>query len=236
MGEELEQFAPDLWIGEGPTVAFGLGFAYPTRMAVIRLGNGDLFVWSPTALTPARRAAVDALGPVRHIVSPNKLHHLFMGDWRSAYPGARFYASPGLARKRPDLIFDAGLGDRPDPAWAQDLDQVIVHGSFALTEVVFFHRSSGTALFTDLIQNFPPDWFAGWRGTLARLDGIVAPHPGAPREWRATFTDRKARRAAAARIFAWRIERVVIAHGMLVPVNGEAFVRQALAWLAPAKA
>jgi Domain of unknown function (DUF4336) len=233
MDDELAPFGPGLWVGEGPTVDFSLGFAYPTRMAVIRLGNGDLFVWSPTALTPARRAAVDALGPVRHIVSPNKLHHLFMAEWKAAYPRARLYASPGLRKKRPDLAFDAELGAAPDPVWAADVDQVMVEGSFALTEIVFFHRQSRTALFTDLIQNFPPDWFTGWRRTLARLDGIVAPHPGAPREWRASFIDRKAGRAAIARILAWRIERVLVAHGTPVEANGAAFVREAMAWLAP---
>ena len=57
---------------------------------------------------------------------------------------------------------------RLEPDWAADIDQVVVHGSFALTEVVFFHRRSRTALFADLIQNFPRDWFKGWRGFLAR--------------------------------------------------------------------
>src|SRR5690348_4048401 len=52
-----------------------------------------------------------------------------------------------------------------------------LQGSFYLTEVVFFHRHSHTALFADLIQNFPRDWFKGWRGAIARLGGIVAPNP-----------------------------------------------------------
>jgi hypothetical protein len=100
-----------------------------------------------------------------------------------------------------------------------------------ITEVEFFHRASQTAIFTDLIQNFPPDWFKGWRGVVARLDGICAPHPGAPREWRATFLNRKVARADLARILAWPIERVLIAHGDSVTADGAAFVRDAFAWL-----
>ena len=115
------------------------------------------------------------LGPVRYLISPNALHHLFLAEWKCAYPDARLYASPRLPGKRKDLAFHAALADAPEPEWAADIDQVVVHGSFFLTEVVFFHRHRHTALFADLIQNFPRDWFKGWRGVVARLGGIVAP-------------------------------------------------------------
>ena len=95
-------------------------------------------------------------------------------------------------------------------------------GSFALTEVVFFHRGSPTALFADLIQNFPRDWFKGWRGFLARHGGIVAPNPGAPSDWRASFLNRRAARASLDKILAWPIERVLIAHGDLPTGDGAA--------------
>ena len=226
----LQQFGPEIWVADGSVASFH-GFPYPTRMAVIRLSDGGLFVWSPVALSGSLRVSIDALGPIRHLVSPNSLHHLFLREWQSAYPAARLYASARLPRKRKDLTFDAELGDAPEPAWAGDIDQVVVHGSFALTEIVFFHRTSHTALFADLIQNFPRDWFKGWRGVVARLAGIVAPTPGAPRDWRASFLDRRAARAALAQVLTWPIERVVIAHGELPTADGATFVRRAFAWL-----
>lgn len=226
----LTPLGGNIWVAEGPVVSF-FGFRYPTRMAVIRLGNGGLFIWSPIALTPVLKAEVDALGPVRHLVSPNKLHYLSLNRWHAAYPQALLYASPGLAKKRRDIAFDAALGDSPEPAWAEEMDQVRFVGSFAMTEIVFFHRSSRTALFADLIENFHPDWFAGWRGLLARLDGIVMPTPGAPREWRLTFTGRKAARAALARILAWQPEQVAMAHGEIVRSGGADFIRNAFRWL-----
>src|SRR5215469_5158890 len=114
MSEPLLQFGPEIWMADGPVTSFH-GFAYSTRMAVIRLSDGSLFVWSPVALSDSLGAAVNALGSVRHIVSPNALHHLFLGDWKSAYPAARLYASPSLCSKRRDLTFDAELGDEPEP-------------------------------------------------------------------------------------------------------------------------
>jgi hypothetical protein len=231
MGELLMEFGPNIWVGEGPVVPF-LGFPYPTRMAVIRLQDKGLFVWSPIALSPGLKQEVDALGTVSHLVSPNKLHHLFLAEWKRAYPDALLYSSSGLRRRKKDLRFDAELGDAPDPAWAAEIDQVLVRGSFVMTEAVFFHRPSRTAIFADLIENFPRDWFKGWRGLLARLDGIVAPNPGAPREWRASFLmNRRAARASLHRILAWPIERVLMAHGDPVTTNGGTFVRSAFGWL-----
>jgi hypothetical protein len=226
----LREFGPGIWTSEGPVVSF-FGFPYPTRMAAIKLSDGSLFAWSPIALSPLLKREIDALGPVRYLVSPNLLHHLFLGEWKAAYPDARLFAPPGLRKRRKDLVFDADLGDTPDPLWAADIDQVLVRGSLAMIEVVFFHRASGAAIFADLIQNFPLDWYKGWRGLLARVGGIVAPHPGAPRDWRASFTNRKAARAALVRIMAWPIERVLIAHGDPVSADGAAFVRGAFSWL-----
>ena len=230
MSTPLLPFGPEIWVADGPVTPF-YGFAYPTRMAVIRLSDGGLFVWSPIALSDSLRFAIEALGPVRHLVSPNALHHLFLAEWKSAYPRARLYAPPRLRRKRRDLAFDAELGDGPEPAWAGEIDQVVVRGSFMLTEIVFFHRRSRTVLFADLIQNFPRDWFQGWRGVLARLGGIVAPNPGTPSDWRSTFVNRRATRRALGQVLAWPIEHVLIAHGTLPTEDGVAFVRRALAWV-----
>jgi hypothetical protein len=82
-----------------------------------------LFVWSPIALTAALKQEVGALGAVRCIVFPIRLHHLFLGEWKFADPQARLYASPGLRPKCTDLSFDADLGDMPEPEWAADIDQ-----------------------------------------------------------------------------------------------------------------
>ena len=226
----LTPFGEGLWVADGPVCSFH-GFPYPTRMAVIRLAKGELFLWSPVRLDAALRAEVDALGPVAHLVEPNALHHLFLPDWVHAYPAARVYASPGLAKKRRDIRFDAELGDAPDPGWAGQVEQIMLKGSFMLTEIFFFHQQSRTALICDSIQSFPRGWFKGWRGLLARLDGIVQPGIGAPREWRLSFLDRKAARAAVERLLVLGPERVVLAHGDRVAVDGAGLIRRGFAWL-----
>lgn len=165
---ELRPFAEDLWVAEGPIVSVA-GFRYPTRMAVIRLADGGLFVWSPIALSPGLKREVLSLGQISFIVAPNTLHHLYLQEWASAFPGASLAAAPGLSEKRKDLRFDRVLDGQPDAVWSGDVDYVVFWGNLITAEVVFFHYGSRTVLFADLLQNFRPGWFPGWRGLVAPL-------------------------------------------------------------------
>jgi len=226
----LEEFGPSLYAADGPTVPF-YGFPYPTRMAVARLSDGSVWVWSPVAMTEELANEVQAIGPVRHIVSPNKIHHLFLKEWADHWPDARVYAPPGLARKKPELRFDAELGDEPDPEWAVDIDQVVFRGSFAMEEVAFFHRASRTAIICDLIQRHPESEMPGWKGMLMRLDGLVGEHGSTPREWRASFLRRSPARTARRKVLDWKPERLLIAHGQCAQSDASEIVTAALSWI-----
>ena len=226
----LTEIDRDIWIAEGPSVSF-FGFPYPTRMTLVRLSDGGLWLCSPIELTDALAGEIKALGPVRHLVSPNKIHHLFLGQWAQAWPEAKLWASPGLARRRRDLSFDGELGDVAEPAWESDIDQLIFRGSFALEEVVFFHRASRSAIITDLVQKFDPATQRGWRGLLMRLDGLVGPEGSTPRELRLTFWNRRAAREALRKALGWNPQRLIIAHGQCVRENGREALARSLSWI-----
>jgi hypothetical protein len=94
-----------------------------------------------TAPDAALFAAIDALRPVAHLVSPNKLHYAHIAAWKRRYPAAVAWASPGVrgraARQRIAAPFDADLGETSPPAWADAIDQLHFKGSRAVEEVVF---------------------------------------------------------------------------------------------------
>ena len=226
----LEEFGPSLYAADGPTVSF-YGFPYPTRMAVARLMDGSVWVWSPVALTPGLAKAVDAIGPVRHVVSPNKIHHLFLKEWAEHWPDAQLHAPRGLAKRKPELHFDAELDDEADTAWGGEIDQTTFRGSIALEEVAFFHRPSRTAIFGDLVQRLDPTQIKGVKGMLMRLDGLVGEAGSTPREWRASFLRRRPARAARERVLAWEPEQLLIAHGACAEKNATQILARALAWI-----
>jgi hypothetical protein len=225
----LEPFGSDIWLSDGAVIEV-LGFRYPTRMAVIRLSGEDLLVWSPTALSEGLRTQMDSFGAVRHLIAPNSLHHLFLQEWREAYPQATLYAAPGLRERRHDLEIDVELTGQRAAAWSEEVDYVLARNRIT-TEAVFFHRRSRTVLFTDLLQQFPPGWFRGWRALVARLDLMTGDEPAVPRKFRVAFTNRGAAREALRQIIAWPSENVVIAHGAPVEHNGKAVIAQAFRWL-----
>ena len=228
----MTAFGDALWHFDGPPVTGAAGFRFPTRMAVIRLpGDGGLWVWSPVALTPDIRGAVDALGPVLHLVAPNSLHFTFLAEWARAYPQARVHAAPGLTAQTAGTTIHAELKDEPDPAWAGTIDQVVVRGNRITTEVVFFHRDSTTVLVTDLVQQIPRGWYRGWRALVARLDLMTADTPSVPRKFRLATTDKSAARDGVRRILEWPAERLVMAHGAPVSAGGAEAMQRAFAWL-----
>jgi hypothetical protein len=226
----LTKFGDEIWIADGPQVSIA-GFHYPTRMAVMRLKERDLFIWSPIQLTQALKTEVEALGSIRYLVEPNSLHHLFLPDWKQAFPQAKLFAPPGLREKRKDIAFDSDLADAANPEWAGEIDQVIVRGNLITKETVFFHVKSRTVLFTDLIQQIPETLLSGLWAVCAKLDLMMEREPSVPRKFRYTFFDRRAARGSLARILAWPAEKALMAHGTPIEKDARAFLGRAFQWL-----
>jgi hypothetical protein len=231
---QLKSFGELLYMADGPEVSF-FGFPYPTRMAIARLPSGALWIWSPIALTDELTEEVRALGTPRFVVEPNKLHHLALCAWVRAFPEVKLYAPPGLAEKREDLHFGAALGVELPGEWDEQIDLVAIEGSFAITEVLFFHRLSRTCLVGDLVQKHDPEAMKTWQRWIMKADGLTGPDGSTPREWRLTFTNRGKARAALERALAWEPERLLIAHGACAEANGAEVLRHSLAWLHPGK-
>jgi hypothetical protein len=133
----MNQFAENVWTVEGPKVNF-FGFPYPTRMVVVHLtesysvpsDNGFAWIWSPVELSNERAKEVEfKVGPVKFLVSPNKIHHLFLKSWADKFPNAIVYSSPGLERRRVSdgISFNSKFGkDESKPLFAEEIETVIV--------------------------------------------------------------------------------------------------------------
>jgi hypothetical protein len=223
----LRPLAPDLWVAERPQRFFGLEVG--TRMTVIRLADGSLLLHSPVALDAGLRRELDALGPVRFAVAPNRVHHLYAGRVAEAYPQARLWIGPGLEKKRPDLVFAGLLGDEAPAEWRGQLDQVFFRGRPYENEVVFFHRASRTLILCDLAFNFGPRAAAPTRllMRLLRSYGSFGPSKLDP----LLIRDRRAARESLERILAFDFDRVVIAHGDVLESGGHEALRRGYAWL-----
>ena len=195
------------------------GVPATSRMTVVRLENGDLWLHSPVPLHREDKAALDALGEVKAIVAPSKLHHLFAGPMAEMYPQAKLYGAPGLAKKRPDLRGLLPLEAAPGN-WAPELSYHLFQGIPAANETVWFHAPSGTLILTDLCQ-----WWRGsigWKALLWNLAVGTRKQFNVPRTVRALVRDREAARTSAQQILQWPITRIVMAHNTIIEENAKA--------------
>lgn len=223
----MRQLAEDLWVVERPLRFLGLELG--TRMTVVRLRDGSLFLHSPVALDDALQAELLRLGPPRHAVAPNRFHHLFIGDYRRAFPEVHLYAAPGLPHKRPDLAFDAVLSDDPPPQWAGQLDQEHFKGFPVMSEVAFCHRASRTLLTSDLAFNLGPEAPFVTRVAFRMVGGYGRLGPSAVEK--VLIRDRAQARGSLGRMLAWDFDRIVLAHGTVLESGGREALRKGYRWL-----
>ena len=144
------------------------------RMTVVQLGNGDLWVHSPVGLDGPLRDALNKLGTVRYVVSPNYEHLKFAPEWALAFPDAHMWGCPGLSERLPEINWAGEIPAGQIDASSEDLENcwdfnevrplhidVEVNpftGKPFFNEVIYLHVPSKTLLTTDFFWNYPdPD-------------------------------------------------------------------------------
>lgn len=227
VGVAFRKLDERLWVAEHALKIAGIDFG--RRMTVVLLSSGELWLHSVAHLTPKLREALDAIGPVCFVISPNRFHHKYMEHYREAYPEAELLASPGLPERREDLSFSGTLADQPDPRWVTDLDQTAFYGNRISTEIVFFHRASRTLILTDLCFNLPPSRPFFTR-LAARALGVYN-RLAVSLTMRRGMSDHNAARASLERILEWDFDRVIIGHGDIIETDGRGKLERAFEWM-----
>ncbi len=221
----LSSFTDDVWTDTRQAKFYGVECG--SRMTIVKLRSGGLFVHSPVGLDDETRAQVDALGEVRAVVAPSLFHHLHVGAWMAAYPKAHFAACPGLEWKRPDLAWTSVLGDQPHPIWADELGQVYF-SSRRENEVDFHLPRQKTFLCADALLNI---------GTLPGLGSRIASKlmgnhaPGVGWMEYIMVRNRQLARRQVDRILAWEFDKAILSHGAMVESGAHEVVRSAYAWV-----
>ena len=175
--------APNIGIVDGPFEYLTVGgvkmpLPFTTRMTVVRLSNGDLFLHSPIKFDGRLANELLGLGAVRHLVSPNQFHYAHIGEWAKAFPNAVSWASPRV-RKRArarhvDVDFTRDLGASPPEEWGRDIDQTLFPGGY-FKEFIFFHKTSKTLILTDTIINIELDKVTELGGRPQSSPGCTTP-------------------------------------------------------------
>ncbi|WP_423188367.1 DUF4336 domain-containing protein [Alkalibacterium sp. f15] len=236
----LKKIDTDIWIVDGGIIkmnvlAFGVPFS--TRMTIVKLKNQSLWVHSPIKPDEKLLTEIDKLGEVTHLISPNRIHYAYIAEWKTHYPKATAWSSPGVEKRAQSqnikVDFDRPLENEAPADWSADINQLIFKGSRTLEEVVFFHKGSKTLILTDLIENFEPARTTNrfWK-TVYKLAGVADPNGKAPIDLRLTFFGQKEKaRHCYKRMLSWQPEKIILAHGRWYDKNGTAELKRAFSWL-----
>jgi Domain of unknown function (DUF4336) len=214
-----------VWYAQQP-LKFG-PISITTRMTVVRLRDGSLWVHSPISPSPDLIEELQKLGTVRYVLAPNKSHHLFFLAFLSAHPGAQGFIAAGLETKRPDLSRFPRIS-REVP-WISELQGFFIEGLPILNETVWFHIDSGTLVVTDLLFCIS-ETNQGIAALVSKLLGIHGTL-GMSRTMRLAIKDKQALARSVLPLLALPVQRVIVAHDQIINDQPRAKLAQAFAWL-----
>ena len=135
-GIPLTSVGPSIWRADRE-IKLPFGITLPLSMVVMTNEHRQLLLYSPTLLDDATRAALDTLGTVRWIVSPNPLHGHFVASYRRIYPDA-------------DYVIPTQV---PTKHWQSWFDTLIVETRDDYAEICGYHHASRTLILSDLAFN-----------------------------------------------------------------------------------
>src|SRR6266700_3248554 len=227
--------APNIGIVDGPFEYLTVGgvklpLPFTTRMTVVRLSNGDLFLHSPIKFDGRLANELVGAGAVRHLVSPNQFHYAHIGEWAKAFLNAVSWASPRVrerARARHvDVDFTRDLEASPPEEWSREIDQTLFPGGY-FKEFIFFHKASKTLILADTIINIELDKIPEpWR-TATTLSGMYHPRGQIFFGMRLPLLlQQREAKAAFAKIHSWRPERIMLSHGRCFESHGNEVIRR----------
>jgi hypothetical protein len=229
---DVQTFAENVSVVGGAPVR-AVGVTFTTRMIIVKLADGSLWVNSPVSVPCDMLDHITASGPVRYLVAPTRMHVWRLEEWHALFPDAELWGPPQIPNKFKCLPFAGILGDAPPDGWADDLNQLIFKGNFFIDEVFFFHKKSRTVILADFIQNHPMAKDKPIRNALFKLAGVAYPHGGVALDIRLSFANRNLARESLEKLLAWDFDKLIIAHGICIEKDAKPFVERAFRWLKP---
>jgi hypothetical protein len=231
----LKPFAENIFIVDGETVNF-YGMPFTTRMTVIKLENGDLFIHSPIQVKQNLKAELDKLGKVKYLIAPNKIHYWYLDQFQTAYPEAITLTAKGVQERAKEngkeFKVDYVIEGAKNEFWSNEIDHVVMQGNRFMEEVEFYHKPSKTLILTDIYENFEPEKISWPFRVLAWLGGALSPWGGTTRDQQMLYFGRKSElKNSLKKLMSWDVEKIILAHGKCITENAKEELKRVFKWV-----
>ncbi|KAG2035942.1 hypothetical protein BDR03DRAFT_899034 [Suillus americanus] len=218
----IREVAKDVWIFSRPFARLGI-FPMGGRSTAIKLQQGGVWVLASTPLTQDTRNKIDELGEVKYIIGADAVHHLFLGEFKRAYPNAKLIGVEGAIGNISDksLQFD-GLWGRDPPGTNYGFEDEIKHcyfSGFRNKDVAFLHTPSKSLIEADLLLNLPAN--EQYSKSSSSAYGNIKPDSWIHRAIiKSTTIDAKAMRRDATTVANWDFDQIIPCHGDVIETDG----------------
>ncbi|KAI0395567.1 hypothetical protein F5Y17DRAFT_422818 [Xylariaceae sp. FL0594] len=231
------------------------------RATISEQTSGSLAVFSPVALTEEVKAKVTELGGnVGYLIAGDLEHHIFLSQWKKAYPAAKLVGPKGLPERRKAVTNDPMIGDEEfdfiydeknahsaaiSPEFAADFEVEMVH-AHPNKEIVLFYKPEKVLIEADLMFNLPPteqyskvpESEKKGGGLLKKifysLNSTAGPAKGHKRLlWYAVSSGGKNRpgfNESAKRIYGWDFTTLIPCHGDTIEGKGKEVFGKIFDW------
>ncbi|MDD9951962.1 MAG: DUF4336 domain-containing protein [Zetaproteobacteria bacterium] len=209
---ELIQHSESIWTYEfQQKIAFLPGIYFPTRSTIIRLKSQDLAIISPGPFDIETADRIRNLGSVKHLIAPNKFHHLYLHHAAKTFPNAKVYGPRGLSSKNKSLLNILSPLETTHQNISEELEWYSILGNSYLDEWVVIHRCTKTLIVTDLLFNM------GKQNSLLTTCLLKAVgcycRIGQSKIWRMTTRDKVAYKKSLLHLTEKEWTSVIMAHG-----------------------
>ncbi|KAI1161507.1 hypothetical protein F5B18DRAFT_627800 [Nemania serpens] len=141
------------------------------RATIIKLTSGAIAVFSPVGLTDEVKAKIAELGGnVGYLIAGDLEHHIFLTQWKTAYPAAKLIGPKGLPERRKAITNDPLIGKEEfdflydetnahSAAISEEFEadfEVELVDAHPNKEIVLFYKPEKVLIEADLMFNLPP--------------------------------------------------------------------------------
>jgi len=226
----IREVAKDVWTFSRPFARYGV-FPMGGRSTAIKLKDGGVWVLASTTLDAETKAKINELGNVKYIINPDAVHHLFLPEFKRAYPDAKVIGVADTIRGMTDQTFPFdGLWGRDPPDAQYGFEGDIKHryfSGFRNKDVAFLHVASKSLIEADLLLNLPAT------EQYSKCSRWIPQATLKPDSWahrkviEGISVDVAAMKRDARTVASWDFDRIIPCHGDVIERDGNKVWRDA---------
>ncbi|KAF9069487.1 hypothetical protein BDP27DRAFT_1420942 [Rhodocollybia butyracea] len=228
----IREVASGVWTFSRPFGRGPFGFLpWGGRSTAVKLSTGDVWILASTPLTEDTKSTIDTLGTVKWIISPDIVHHIFLSQYKEAYPEAKVIGVDGLREKKKKdkeaLVIDGEYGaDSSDTLYGfEDEIKACYFSGFENKDIAFLHVESRTLIVADLLFNLPAteQYSKSKSSPKVPIIGKLNPESGTLKWLLWTIgKDKEAMRRDAKKVHDdWDFDRIIMCHGDVIESDGK---------------